>query len=220
VDIVDVGEPIPEEEAEERLKQLDGSLTDPDAGQKVLDALATPGDTESPGHQTESGSLSNGQDAPDSNSGQTEGETSSSDTDDDTADDGGPADQVLPDQWLDVDTEGSGDVEAPFDRDADELPKLSPSTIQGEGWKDAIAPFPTDLDAIDKTNRSDGARIMAVYQTAQGEWTQVRGSNNLAGMKVDGMSDWDMGITSRVGPYTVQVRARGDGSGVRQVKVE
>lgn len=57
VDIVDVGEPIPEDEVERRLAEFDGSLTEQEAAHKAADVLAESPSTQTPGHGEEQGSL-------------------------------------------------------------------------------------------------------------------------------------------------------------------
>lgn len=50
LDIVDVGEPVPEDEVEDRLDDFDGSLYDDDYQQKAVDAVTEVADTLTPGH--------------------------------------------------------------------------------------------------------------------------------------------------------------------------
>lgn len=57
LDVVDIGEPIPEDEVEKRLEEWDGSLQDPEARSEVHDMVSQAAETATPGHGTELGDL-------------------------------------------------------------------------------------------------------------------------------------------------------------------
>jgi len=113
LDIVDVGEPVPEDEVDERLEEFDGSLNDPEIARKTTDALTEVADTLSPGHGAALGDADGEADGDDPDGADdTEADSDSSDG----ADDG--ADTVVPSDKPGRDVEAADDAE---NDDSDEL---------------------------------------------------------------------------------------------------
>jgi len=127
LDIVDVGEPVPDDEVDERLAEFDGSLNDPEIARKTTDALTEVAETLTPGHGGSVGDVT----------GDTDGDGPAATDDEESTDapsDGAdsvvpsdkdgrdveaatPVDDVLPHDWGDV-----VDADTVDELDADALP--------------------------------------------------------------------------------------------------